>query len=480
MLSVRMIKYSVIICQHFLFFNTTANAVQFRGIKADLTEDSSLVGHWKLDEGNGLTARDSANTNDGNLINMNSQDWVDGKVGNFALDFDGVNDYVEIGNGTANLYTGYTAITVAAWAYSNENSANGAPLVGNWWDGSNRSWRLYLSSYSGTHYGFNVSTDSQNDNDTALSGATNKFQAWVHVVGTWDSGDDTIRIYIDGVEKGTQAQAGDTVRTNTSPTWLGAHWYAGTPQNYWKERTDDVRIYNRALSADEVMDLYTRTSGDFIDYTDWTEDTACVGAWRFDEGAGYTATDISGRGNHGTLTNMDSATDWVDGQENDCLDFDGANDYIDLNTGSYNPSTVSICAWIYPESTDTNRMIVANESPTDNFQGYALYIPSSADVQFEVAGSAATGSSNTSITANEWTHVVGIWDGSDTIIYKNGILADQDNFGVAVDGSGSDWYIGYEPTGTADYFDGKIDEVAIFDKVLTDAEVADLYKFGLR
>src|SRR3989344_5194629 len=56
-----------------------------------------------------------------------------------------------------------------------------------------------------------------------------------------------------------------------------------------------------------------------------------VGYWNFNDGSGTTAEDKSGQGNNGTLTNMDPATDWVDGKVGSgALDFDGSNDYVDL------------------------------------------------------------------------------------------------------------------------------------------------------
>ena len=71
------------------------------------------------------------------------------------------------------------------------------------------------------------------------------------------------------------------------------------------------------------------------------------GYWSFDDGAGTAASDLSGSGNAGTLTNMDSATDWVAGKRGKALDFDGSNDYVtmgdvlDMGTGDF---TVSV--WV--------------------------------------------------------------------------------------------------------------------------------------
>jgi len=74
-----------------------------------------------------------------------------------------------------------------------------------------------------------------------------------------------------------------------------------------------------------------------------------VGYWDFDIGKnGITAYDRSGQGNHGTLTNMEATTDWVDGKVGQALSFDGVNDYVNAgNDSSLNISDkATISAWV--------------------------------------------------------------------------------------------------------------------------------------
>ena len=68
-----------------------------------------------------------------------------------------------------------------------------------------------------------------------------------------------------------------------------------------------------------------------LDITDKIyNNTNLVGSWHLNEGSGATtAADTSGNGNNGTLTNMDPATDWVNGKFGKALDFDGSDDYVD-------------------------------------------------------------------------------------------------------------------------------------------------------
>jgi hypothetical protein len=74
-------------------------------------EGAGLIAHWKLDEGGGITAYDSAGDNDGTLYGDTS--WVAGRIGSYALEFDGDGDYVDVGN-DSNLKPDLP-VTLSAW-----------------------------------------------------------------------------------------------------------------------------------------------------------------------------------------------------------------------------------------------------------------------------------------------------------------------------------------------------------------------------
>ncbi|MBW2421026.1 MAG: hypothetical protein JRH19_20970, partial [Deltaproteobacteria bacterium] len=81
--------------------------------------------HWQLDETSGTTADDVLGSNDGTLVNMDpGTDWVDGKLGG-GLDFDGDDDYVDIGSdsGIDDIFAG--GGTVSAWINADSFGENG-------------------------------------------------------------------------------------------------------------------------------------------------------------------------------------------------------------------------------------------------------------------------------------------------------------------------------------------------------------------
>ena len=83
------------------------------------------------------------------------------------------------------------------------------------------------------------------------------------------------------------------------------------------DQIDEARYYNYARTPAQIAWDYNRGKP--------------VGWWKLDDGQGSVALDWSGNKNHGTLTNMTPANDWVTGKFNKALDFDGSNDYVDYD-----------------------------------------------------------------------------------------------------------------------------------------------------
>ena len=84
-----------------------------------------------------------------------------------------------------------------------------------------------------------------------------------------------------------------------------------------------------------------------------------VGLWLMNEGGGNKVYDLSGNENHGTLTNMDPATDWVGGKDGPAIDFDGSDDYVDMGDVDTleGLNAMSVCLWVNTNKTNTQRFI---------------------------------------------------------------------------------------------------------------------------
>ena len=202
---------------------------------------AELVGYWKFDEGSGTTAYDSSgNGLDGNL-NGDPQ-WVEGQLGG-ALEFDGTDDYVSVPSSSSLQLT--SALTIAGWIKADSwDSGNDVDPIARKGDGNPNNYQLAVVDGRATLY-----LDGGEADDDGFEGNTplNTGQ-WYHVAATWDG--LTVRIYVDGVIDNDPSDLhGDPIGTDTRPFYIGGR--SGT--DLLDGTLDDIRIYNRALTAEEVQ-----------------------------------------------------------------------------------------------------------------------------------------------------------------------------------------------------------------------------------
>ncbi len=239
--------------------NLMRRAIEWAG-GADI--DLSPFAHWKLDETSGPTAVDSEGDNDGT--------WTNGPVAApgvdaGGLDFDGSNDYVDAG--TFDVVG--SGITMMAWFNAEAiatddgrfvSKASSPNEVDAYWQlsttdsGSNRYLRMRIKA-GGT-------TTTLADSSVNLATGT-----WYLATGTYDNASGMMRLYLDGVEVASTAHAvGGALDTNPAVSVaLGAN---GTAERFFNGILDDVRIYNRALGANEIQDYYDASAPQAPGYTE--------------------------------------------------------------------------------------------------------------------------------------------------------------------------------------------------------------------
>jgi hypothetical protein len=232
---------------HRLISTLAAMALFFSFAMADLT--TGLVGCWKMDEGTGSSLSDETSNNlDAALAR--TYDWTDGKYGK-SLDFGG-QGYALVQN--APVLNGFgEGITISAWLYRN-NADNG--------------YRIALSREAQCdiyeHFGLGALDGKHlliiycNGSPAIVSGGTAPTGQWYHLVGTWDK--NTARVYADGQQVAQGEKSGSFDFSDQNPLIIGGNSNNCGGDNYLNDafngRVDELRIYNRALSAAEVTELY--------------------------------------------------------------------------------------------------------------------------------------------------------------------------------------------------------------------------------
>jgi hypothetical protein len=212
--------------------------------------DPNLVAHWMLDEGTGSIAYDSAGGNDG-ILN-GDPNWTAGQVDG-ALELDGVDDYVDLGNG-ANLKPPLP-VTLCTWVNSSGSGKwqriisideQSSKYYGIW---------LQIDLTDKLHVGFGdgAGTDSQKYRRSKVSTTVLNPGTWYHVVGVV-RGPTDMDLYINGVDDGgTYTGSGGPLVYSDGASSLCRE---DRSRFYFGGIIDDVRIYDKALSAEEVELLY--------------------------------------------------------------------------------------------------------------------------------------------------------------------------------------------------------------------------------
>lgn len=197
-----------------------------------------LVAYWSFDEGSGNVAHDdSANRNDGTLIG--GPNWVDGISGK-ALSFDGIDDHVAL---SSTPHTGTGEFTIFAWVKTNDD-VNRQTIINYGTTDTSTNRELYL--FKG--YDNKLHFDLRNI-PGPFSEVTINDGAWRHV-GVVNSA-SSIQLYVDGTPSGSPQ--------SMSPNIADGDAYIGVADihNYRMHGIiDEVRIYNRALTAAEIEYLY--------------------------------------------------------------------------------------------------------------------------------------------------------------------------------------------------------------------------------
>ncbi|PIR43778.1 hypothetical protein COV24_00880 [candidate division WWE3 bacterium CG10_big_fil_rev_8_21_14_0_10_32_10] len=211
----------------------------------------SLVAHWNFDEGAGTTATDTSGSgNNGTLVN--NPTWTTGKVGSYALSFDGSNAYVQIPD-TLSLDISKT-ITVAAWVKFDSIQeqyiiSKGSGVL------NDISWSLSTHWINPNEIYFLVDKDGTlpGDHFVVSSNANLIAGQWYHLAATYDfiTG---VMLYKDGVLLNTSSSTANPggININTQPITIGSNATLGNPLH---GEVDDLRIYNAALSQAQILDI---------------------------------------------------------------------------------------------------------------------------------------------------------------------------------------------------------------------------------
>jgi hypothetical protein len=219
---------------------------------ADLME--GLVAYWPMDEGAGDVAADaSGNGHDAALLAGAQWETAGPQVGSAAIEFDGTNGRLVAG--TFDVVGG--GITLAAWIKPDDFDIGDARVISKSTDwGGNDHWWM-LSTINDNHVmRFRLKTDDGQSTETLIASSGELIAGeWVHVAASWDG--SMMRLYRNGEEVGNIAKGGAAVATDASVAVSIGNQHPDTPHPDlpFDGLMDDLVVYSRALSSDELNEL---------------------------------------------------------------------------------------------------------------------------------------------------------------------------------------------------------------------------------
>ncbi|MBI5385210.1 MAG: lamin tail domain-containing protein [Verrucomicrobia bacterium] len=301
-------------------------------LRAAITD--GLVAYWTFDETNGMVLRDATtNANHGTLYNFpaNSSQWVPGRVGG-ALNFRGPasGDHVRV----PNCPKPSSALTIAAWVWA-EARPPWATIVKNWPTEAAAQFHFGLQDTAGDLSNYLIQQGGVRIGPVQ-EGTALPLASWQHVALVCDG--SMMRLYRNGALVGTPLNYNGTINTNCQFS-LGIGAKLGTngappttaDNGYWQGKIDDLGLWTRALSADEIVAIY----GAGLEGRSLTNADSTFG------GGAVAITEFMA-GNSGFLLDQDGdSPDWIE-------IFNGTAAPVDLAGWSLTDNVGNLRKWLFP------------------------------------------------------------------------------------------------------------------------------------
>ena len=456
-----------------LNFNFESKAGKIVNAPVENSLSQSMRGSWFLDDGSGTNATD-ASGNGNTLAMTGSPSWVAGQIGPYSLDFSGSGQYLSVADPASGVldFGDGADFTVSGWFNRDTFAADHTIVAKKNDQTTNAGYVVWIDNNGGTDY---LSAEISDGTDTySAIGTTNlSSTGWHQFSIVWD--DSTgLSIYLDGKLDGSTTSSTTSINSlaNALAFRIGAESDAGVP---FDGKIDNITLYGRALSANEVSTLYQTA------VPIQPVDTGLVGHWTFDGNdvdwgnASTEIKDISGNGNHGDAVGL-TTTSAVRGKLGQALSFNGTGDYVGFSSSIIGTGTYTLCLWVNMDPT------VAYEGLISNYPFY-FYFASSTTTEGSLALSddgTMTSAWSGSVTTNAWHHVCFLRkSGGTATFYVDSTLSGTPDQSAGSPSVPVNWTtIGQDGAGGNWWFDGKMDDVRIYNRELSEAEIANLYNMG--
>jgi hypothetical protein len=427
---------------------------------------NGLVSYWKLDESSG-DAVDLMGVN--NLTNTNTVGYAAALINNGA-DFGTSNTNKRLTRADSIGITSTSAFSISGWVKLRTEISSGTyglfslKTSGSPWAGR----RIEYQYNAGTRrLAFIVHSQTVATVTYNITLGTSDFY---HLTITYSGGTaGTITAYVNGVSQGT-ATANITNNFVTTPETTIASYEASSFASIY---ADEVGIWNRALTTDEISILYSNGNGRQVNIIPNTTKAYYP--------LNGNSRDFSGNTNTGT----DTAITYPQGRFGQAAKFNGSSSYITA------PDSVSlsitgqltISCLIKTTTTSLGHIVEKDDESGFNRRGYNIYMGSDGTLSMSVGNNSGypTATTTKKFNDNKWHNVVGVYTPSTSIrVYVDGVLEaiSTTSISASITDNTRAFNMGYRNNGFGPdrYFNGLIDEVIIESRAWTAKEVETYYR----
>jgi hypothetical protein len=241
---------------YYWYVNVTDGIYWTRKMYSFFTGELDLIGYWDFDEGIGSVLHDNSVFGNDGIIHGAS--WTNGIRGN-ALRFDGINDYVDIGNDKS-IKPDFP-ITISCWIKAERENSYSIIFLNDKWKNNKGYYGVLLLKNEDDKFKINYGDGDEGGPDDRRGKESTTIintNIWYHVVGIV-RGPTDMDIYINGVNDGGSydGSGGSTIGYSDSSGYIAQ---TGHLEHFFEGIIDEMRIYNRALSENEILDLYENIS----------------------------------------------------------------------------------------------------------------------------------------------------------------------------------------------------------------------------
>jgi hypothetical protein len=342
--------------------------------------------------------------------------------------------------------------------------------------------KRFYAGFNGTNAQMGVADVFKNSTDIS---AYVSVDTWHHICLVADGG--TATYYVDGVARDTMSYTQDAA-TNPNSNFLIGAWSNPATDKYMAGDFDEVAIWNVALDADAVTAVYNSGAPNNLnqDNGDYTNSGDLQGWWRMGEGNDpgyYLISDASGNGNDGTTQNEpawsnDTPQRWPQNFSYYGIEFDGVDQYM-TTTADDTLATKSYSFWAKSDDTaaDAGNAIFDHGGASTGSFIFNFYL--NRPLLYMAGSCFRYWDDNSAQDDDAWHHHV-VYIEHDDITnckwYVDGVVQSVNTTSASAPANA--YTTGLRVGGGSYFFDGSLDEFAVFDGELTSAQVTALYNSG--